>query len=137
MCYQCCPLCTTIPLPCLGNTRSCLLCCDDPDTCARHRLRELLAEALLWVAECIQGPRGIMPGVRHTWKNRMELNSPGGRKRVALRRPSLTEILFTPSPKNHRSLVHFPSKWFVSPWPSYTSKSTQKGVRTFLFASRL
>lgn len=34
----------------------------------------MLAEALLWVVECIQGPRGIIRGgVSHTWKTRMEL----------------------------------------------------------------
>lgn len=45
-----------------------LLLFDDSGTWARHRLREVLAEAWLWGAECIQGPRGVS----HTWKTRME-----------------------------------------------------------------
>ena len=58
---------------CLGNACSSLLCSEDPSHWTKHRLREPLTEALFWVAERIQGPRGTRHGVSHTWKTRMEL----------------------------------------------------------------
>lgn len=43
----------------------------------KRRQREPPVEALLWVVECIQGPRCTTRGVSHTWKTRTELKLTG------------------------------------------------------------
>lgn len=50
-----------------------LLCCEDPSSRNKHRLRESLAEVLLWVPKHIQWPQGTIHCVSHIQKTRMEL----------------------------------------------------------------